>query len=86
MLSICLSGEIIILETGVNSSLEEGGGIGRTCSGAAGADSIWGLIEASVPEVYDFIPASIQFQYDPEDLATKITTQMVHQSNSKTYV
>ena len=34
----------------------------------------------------DFIPASIQYEYDPDDLATKITTQMVHKSSSKTYV
>ena len=34
----------------------------------------------------DFIAVSIQFEYDPDDLATKITTQLVHKSNSKTYV
>ena len=34
----------------------------------------------------DFIAVSIQFKYDPDELATKITTQLVHTSNSKTYV
>jgi len=32
------------------------------------------------------IAVSIQFEYDPDELATKITTQLVHKSNSKTYV
>jgi hypothetical protein len=36
--------------------------------------------------IADLIPASIQFEYDSADLATKITTEMVHKSNSKTYV
>ena len=63
MLSICLSGETIILETGVNRSLEVGGGIGRTSSGAAGADSIWDLIEASMPQEYDF--SSINWRRQP---------------------
>jgi hypothetical protein len=35
---------------------------------------------------HNLIPASIQFEYDPGDLATKVTTRMVHKSNSKTYV
>ena len=34
----------------------------------------------------DFIPASIQFEYDPDDLAPKVTTRMVRKSNSKTNV
>ena len=34
----------------------------------------------------DLIAGSIQFEYDPDELATKITTQLVHKSNSKTYV
>jgi len=34
----------------------------------------------------DLIAMSIQFEYDPDDLATKITTQLVHKSNGKTYV
>ena len=34
----------------------------------------------------NLIAVSIQFEYDPDDLATKITTQLVHRSNSKTYV
>ena len=29
---------------------------------------------------------SIQFEYDPDQLATKTTTQLDHTSNSKTYV
>jgi len=35
---------------------------------------------------YEFIAVSIQFEYDPDDLATKVSTQLVHKSNSKTYV
>jgi hypothetical protein len=31
----------------------------------------------------DFIAVSIQFEYDPDELATRITTQLVHKSNSK---
>jgi len=34
----------------------------------------------------NLIAVSIQFEYDPVDLATKITNQLVHKSNSKTYV
>jgi len=34
----------------------------------------------------DLIAGSIQFEYDPDELATKITTQLVHKSNSQTYV
>jgi len=34
----------------------------------------------------DLIAVSIQFEYDPDDLATKNTTQLVHKSNSKTHV
>jgi len=34
----------------------------------------------------NFIPASVQIEYDPDDLATKKSTQMVHKSDSKTYV
>jgi len=30
----------------------------------------------------DLIAVSIQFEYDPDDLATKITKQLVHKSNS----
>ena len=32
------------------------------------------------------IAGSIQFEYDPDELATKIATRLVHKSNSKTYV
>ena len=35
---------------------------------------------------HNLIAGSIQFEYDPDELATKITTQLVHKSNSKTYV
>jgi len=38
------------------------------------------------PVERDLIAVNIQFEYDPDDLATKITTQLVHKSNSKTYV
>ena len=31
----------------------------------------------------NLIAVSIQFEYDPDELATKITTQLVHKSNSK---
>ena len=34
----------------------------------------------------DFIAMGIQLEYDPDELATKITTQLVQESNSKTYV
>ena len=34
----------------------------------------------------DLIAGSIQFEYDPDELATKITTQLAHKSISKTYV
>ena len=34
----------------------------------------------------NLIPGSIQIEYDPDELATKITTHLVHKSNSKTYV
>jgi hypothetical protein len=34
----------------------------------------------------NFIAASIQFECDPDELATKIGTQLVHESKSKTYV
>jgi len=34
----------------------------------------------------EFIAESIQFGYDPDDLATKIATQLVHKRNSKTCV
>ena len=34
----------------------------------------------------DLISASIQFEYDPDQLATKITTQLIHKSNSETFV
>ena len=34
----------------------------------------------------DFIPAGIQFEYDPDDLAPKVTTRMVRKSQSKTDV
>ena len=34
----------------------------------------------------DLIAVSVQFEYDPDEQATKITTQSVHKSNSKTYV
>ena len=33
----------------------------------------------------NFIAASIQFEYDPDELATNTTTQLVHASYSKTY-
>jgi len=35
---------------------------------------------------HDLIAVSIQYEYDPDDLATKNTTQLVHKSNSKTCV
>ena len=35
---------------------------------------------------HHLIAGSIRFEYDPDELATKITTQLVHKSNSKTYV
>ena len=38
------------------------------------------------PRSVDRDAGSIQFEYDPDELATKITTQLVHKSNSKTYV
>jgi len=34
----------------------------------------------------NFIAVSIQFEYDPDELATEITTQLVHKSESQTYV
>jgi hypothetical protein len=34
----------------------------------------------------DFNAVRIQSEYDPDDLATKITTQLVHKSISKTYL
>jgi len=34
----------------------------------------------------DLMLGSIQFEYDPDELATKTTAQLVHKSNSKTYV
>ena len=34
----------------------------------------------------NLIPGSVQFEYDPDDLTPKITTQMVHKSNIKTCV
>ena len=34
----------------------------------------------------NLIAVSIQFEYDPDELATKITTRLVHKSNSKIYV
>ena len=34
----------------------------------------------------DLIVVRIQFEYDPDELATKITTQFVHKRNSKTHV
>jgi len=37
-------------------------------------------------EELDLIAVSIQFEYDPDELITKITTQLVHESNRKTYV
>ena len=45
-----------------------------------------GLRESSLSRRADLFAASIQFEYDPDDLATKITTQLVHKINSKTYV
>jgi hypothetical protein len=34
----------------------------------------------------NLIPPRIQVDYDPDDLATKFTTHLVHTSNSKTCV
>jgi len=36
--------------------------------------------------VLNLIAGRIQFEYDPDELATKTTSQSVHKSNSKTYV
>jgi len=33
----------------------------------------------------NFIPANIQYEYDPHNFATKKTTKRFHESNSKTY-
>jgi hypothetical protein len=35
---------------------------------------------------WDLIAMSIQLEYDPDELATKITSHLVHGSNSKSYV
>jgi hypothetical protein len=34
----------------------------------------------------DFISVNIQFEYDPDELAKKITRHLVHEINSRTYV
>ena len=43
-------------------------------------------LEVRARHVRDLIAGSIPFDYDPDNLATKITTQLVHESNSKTRV
>ena len=43
-------------------------------------------LQGGVYKVRNLIAVSIQFEYDPDELAMKITTQLVHRSNSKTYV
>jgi hypothetical protein len=40
---------------------------------------------AMLVSIRNLITGSIQFKCDPDDLATKITTQLVHKSNCKTY-
>ena len=34
----------------------------------------------------DFIAVSLQFEYGPDGLTTKVTAQLVHKSNGKTFV
>ena len=44
-------------------------------------------VEADRPTTcFNLIPPSIQSEYDPDELAPKITTQLVHKSNGITYV
>jgi hypothetical protein len=54
--------------------------------GASRHRTIVGISRNHAGQEWDFIAASIQFEYDPDELATKITAQLVHNNNSKTYV
>ena len=55
-------------------------------SGPVREGVIWRRRRPLPHRLTNLIAASIQFQYDPDELATNITTQLVHKSNSETYV
>ena len=74
------------LESGLWSAVDGGGAVVLCIHSHITSHAHPTIEEMEIKCGRDLIPVSIQFEYDPDELATKVTTQLVHKSNSKTCV